>query len=533
MDTLRKFLRVKRKSEYITDIGKIKITKRDKRKINRFKNNQSVGPFVIERPNLSVFVCDTRSEPLISRVTTEEVEETLRRQKTSEKIFLEKHKRRHSRRRKETVEDLEDLWGDQSGNSENMNRKLSRKTERPKDTDAYDQDDLNLRTDREGIWKHVHFYKDSIRRPRVYQAELEGLYKKLSPIKVKVPADTEIPTKTYTDIVYKENLRDVTSMACGIYYIAVHSSSVSIRDADGYMPIRNVKLVTETEDVLIRCAYLSPDESKLAIITFGHGVIICATDRLLNSSNENETININKISQENPADAKESASYEDCCRVFPDKTFRKGAWHRRSIYFAGILHGKVVIINTKQKKAVVFYKGTQNIQHVEFHPTKSILIMMAPSCILFYGLSTKRKDSKKTIYHITAANTLSISLGTETMYIGTATSQVQIFQLTKEFDAKFIRAIYTQDTPKRISLHKKYGYAAVFDGSPTFLVYGNGSNTTLPPMERAGAIHKYTHPYRSGIFHETHPKAHFTLSNKLNTLYPEYNPVSSAAIPAS
>ncbi|KAI5167182.1 hypothetical protein NEIG_01872 [Nematocida sp. ERTm5] len=510
MDTLRKFLRVKRKSEYLTDRGKIKITKKDKRKINKYKSNLAVGPFVNERPNLSVFVCDTRQEPLMTKVSEKEKQDNLRRAKESEKIFLEKQKRKQAKREnRETVVDVEDLWEGRESSSIPTDRKLSRKTERPKDSDAYDSTNLNLRTTRDGIWKNVHFYKDSIRRPRVYKSELENLYKKLDPVKVKVPSDTEIPVKSYTDIHYKENIRDVISMSSGIYYIVVHSSSISLSDADGYMPIRNIMFVKGTEDVLIRCAYLSPNEKKLAIITFGHGILIIDTDRLINASEETEKIDVDV--------------QNEYCRIFPDKTFRKGAWHGKSGYFAAILHGKVVIINTKQKKAVVFYKGTQNIQHVEFHPTKSILIMMAPSCILFYGLSTKRKDSKKTIYHITAANTLCMSMGTETMFVGTATSQVQIFRLTKEFDANFIRSIYTHDTPRKIVLHQKYGYAAVFDRSPTFLVYGNGLNTDLPPNERAGAIHKYGSVYRSGLFHKKYPRALFSLANRLNLLCPDYS----------
>ncbi|KAI5190717.1 hypothetical protein NEMIN01_1182 [Nematocida minor] len=537
MDILSKFLRVKRKSEYLTDKGRIKITKKDKRLINKFKSNRSVSPFVIERPNSTSYVCDTRHEPLVSAVTHEPTPDQIRREKEAEKVFLEKQKRKQKKREnREIVEDVEDLWEGREQKSEQMDRKLSRKTERPKQTDAYDSAEMALRTTREGIWKNIHFYRDVVRRPRVYSSELDRLNKKLLPVKVKVPADTEVPTKEYTDIPYKENIRDVIVMSDGIYYIVVHSSSISIRDADGYLPIRSIRFISESGDVLIRGAYLSPDEKKLAIITFGHGIVIvnvlstllntCEIDKTINidsSNGANEKENNENIeNNENNGNIGTSENESKYIRIFGDKTFRRGAWHRGSVYFAAILHGQVVIINTKKSKAVVFYKGTQKIQQVEFHPTKSIIIMMGPSNIFFYGLSTKRKDNKKTIYHISAANTLCLSLNTETMFIGTAASQVQIFKITKEFEAKFIRSISTRDTPRRIVLHSRYGYAAVFDKSPTFLVYGNGSRDDLLPMERVGAIHKYESVYKSGIFHREYPKALFSIANRLTVLYPEY-----------
>lgn len=510
MDILNKFLRVKRKSEYLTDRGRIKITKKDKRKINNFKSNKSVTPFVIERPNSTAYVCDTREEPLIIKTDRAPTESTIRRKEKQERIFLEKQKKRQSKRQNtEQIEETEDLWEGREQKSEEIDRKLSRKTERPRQTDAYDGHST-LRTTRETIWKNIHFYRDVVRRPRVYASELERLHKKLLPVRVRVPVDMEIPSKEYTDIAYRENIRDIITMASEIYYIVVHSSSISIRDANGYLPIRSVRFVSSTGDVLIRCAYLSPDEKKISIITFGHGIIIIETGtNLLNSCDSDRVIDLDA----------DSDKYE---RMFSDKTFRRGAWHPKSVYFAAILHGQVVIINTKKNKGVVFYKGSQKIQQVEFHPSKSIIIMMAPSNIFFYGLSSRRKDSKKTIYHISAANTMCLSISTETMFIGTAASQVQIFKITKEFEAKFIRSISTRDTPRSIVLHRRYGYAAVFDRSPTFLVYSNGTRDDLLPMERVGAIHKYESVYRSGRFHREYPKALFSLANRLNVLYPDY-----------
>lgn len=511
MDALNKFLRVKRKSEYITDRGRIKITKKDKRKIKKFKSNYSVVPFVIERANSTAYVCDTRSEPFIFKGTEENEEDKIRKVQQEERVFLEKQKKKQKKKEnKEIVEEIEDLWEGREQCSEQIDRKLSRKTERPTQADTYDST-LLLRTTREGIWKNIHFYRDVVRRPRVYASELERLHKKLLPVKVKVPYDTEIPVKEYTDISYKENIRDIITMANEIYYIVVHSSSISIRDAEGYLPVRSVRFISDSVgDVLIRCAYLSPDEKKMAVITFGHGIIIIDIDSvLLNSSEADRVVRID-------------GETDGFGRIFSDSTFRRGAWHPRSIYFAAILHGQVVIINTKKTKGVVFYKGSQKIQHVEFHPTKSIIIMMGPSNIFFYGLSTKRRDSKKTIYHISAANTLCMSLATETMFVGTAASQVQIFKISKEFEAKFIRSISTRDTPRSIVLHRRYGYAAVFDRSPTFLVYGNGARDDLLPMERVGAIHKYDTVYRAGRFHKEYPKALFSVANRLTVLYPEY-----------
>lgn len=664
MDALQKFLRVKRKSEYLTDKGKIKISKKDKRKIKRFKENKSVGTFIVERPNITVFVCETRESPIAHTVKAEETEESLRRESKAQRIFLEKQKRKRENREKhKKVEDVEDLWSGRGEKSDKLDRKLSRKTEKPREDEVYDSNTLDLRSTREQIWKSIHFYRDTVRRPRVYESELSNLYSKLAPVKVKVPADTEVPIREYTEVGYKENIRSIISMSSSIYHIVVHSSSISIRDSAGYLPIRTVRLTNSGEDVLIRCAYLSPDEKKLAVITFGCGIFMMSTEMLLEigssnsssvrnnisnsvsnsvsnsnsvndelksnndelkSSNSNIVSNNDELKSNNQLTTnsnqlnnlnstadnlrcnsteqlennlnlfnscsnlhKNSIELDTSCsnqlnnsdnlhkdtdnlhnktntentnnlnsttnnlhnscptpleliidlnnlpenngdsnsnyRIFNDSTFRKGAWHPKSIYFSAILHGKVVIVNTKKSKAVVFYNGSQNIQHVEFHRTKSIIIMLGPSNIFFYGLSTKRKDSKKTIYHISAGNTMSLSLNTETLFIGSACSIVQIFRISKSFESSFIRAIYTRNTPKRIVLHERYGYAAVFDGSPTFLVYGNGLRTDLLPAERAGAIHKYEHSYKTGLFHGVYPKGVFGIANRVTVLFPEYN----------
>ncbi|KAH9386780.1 uncharacterized protein NEMAJ01_1676 [Nematocida major] len=507
MDALQKFLRVKRKSEYLTDKGRLKITKKDKTKIEKFKSNRPVGHFVIERPNSTAFVCDTREEPLVNKVSQEENAAHVRRQELALDVFLEKQrKKREIRAQRERVQDEEDIWAGREEQSETIDRKLSRKTERPKQSDAYDDLD-ELWTSREGIWRNVHFYRDVVRRPRVYASELQGLRKKLAPVKVKVPADMEIPVREYTETAYGENVRDVIAVARGMYYLVVHSSSLSFKDADGYLPERVVKFVSGETDVLVRAAYLSPDEKKVVVLTFGHGILVLDVESAFLACTESES-------------TWDVQSMEG--RLFPEKTFRRGAWHPAGVYFAAILHGKVVILNTKKNKAVVFYKGSQNIQQVEFHPTKSIIIMMGPSNIFFFGLNTKRKDTKKTIYHLSAANTLAVSMETETMFVGTATSQVQIFRISKVFEAAFIRSIYTRDTPRRIVLHGRYGYAAVFDRSPTFLVYGNGARDDLLPAERVGAIHKYAETYRAGTFHREYPKALFGIGNRVATLHPDY-----------
>ncbi|KAI5172825.1 hypothetical protein NEFER03_1841 [Nematocida sp. LUAm3] len=503
MEQLRKFLRVKRKSEYHTDIGRIKLSKRDKTKISNFKRNKSISPFLLERENSTRYVCDTRTAPLDVPRSHKETEDALEIEKKMNEAFLTRYRRRRKRIDSQIrVEDVEDLWEHREGESEG-DRKLSRKTTRPSFSDAYT--DASFHMKREDIWRSVHFYRESVRRPRVYTSEIQRIEKKIEPVSVKVPPYMEVPTKAFTTTKYKENIRDILSLQNGIWQIAVHSSSLSIRDAEGYMPNRTIRLKDKEEDVLIRVAYLSPDEEKIAVLTFDKGIVIVAVDDLLNTTEQETDREIDTLDS----------------RVFPDKTFRKGAWHSKSVYFSAIVHGQVIIFNSKKKRGMVFYKGIQNIQQVEFHPTQNILIMVAPSNIFFHGISTQKRETKNTINHISSANTVSLSFAHGLLYVGTGLSQIQVFSLDNECKTEFIRVIYTRGIPRKVNMHETYGYASVFDRTPTILVYANRGRKDLPPRERAGAIHKYEDTYRSGLFHKKRPLGLFSLSNSLLMLHSE------------
>ncbi|OAG29619.1 hypothetical protein NEDG_00752 [Nematocida displodere] len=507
MEALKKFLRVKRKSEYLTDKGRIKLTKKDKTKITRFKNNKAIGFFQVQRENSTSFVCQLREDPLPSLPSKPEV----RNKKTEhrEEAFIQKQKRkRRVLDAQPKVEDLEDLWENREGESEQADRKLSRKTLRPSFADAYDpgQGLSHLATTREDIWKHVHFYRETIRRPRIYASEIDALNKKLAPVKVKVPADLELPTETYMSLKYKENIRDVFMLSKGIYYVCVHSSSISIRDSDLHLPTRTIRLVSsvDSQDVLIRTLSISPDETKMAIITYGYGLVLLNASELVDSPELTRTLDVD--------------SGQGHTRLFPGKTFRKGAWHPKNVYFAAILHGQVAIMNVKKEKGMIFYKGDQKIQQVDFHPTKNLIILTAPSNIFFYTISTKKRLTKQTINHISGANVAALSFKLGLLYVGTGSSQVQLFSLGSDYMATFVRAIYAKDVPRKILLHERYGYAAVFDKSPTFIVYNNVHVPNALPKERAGAIHKYSTSYRSGTFHHHRPLGMFSQSNALSLL---------------
>ncbi|KAI5180567.1 hypothetical protein NEOKW01_0871 [Nematocida sp. AWRm80] len=509
MDALNRFLRVKRKSEYISDRGKIKLTKEDKKKINKYKKNRPIKPFVIEREINSAYVCDTLAEPVREAPTQKKKEETGN--------FLQKFRKIQKRLEdREKLEEIEDLWEGREGASENTNRKLSRKTKRPKSIDAYTKDS-SLFTTRESIWKSIHFYRDSIRRPRMYTSDLEKIHTKLSSVKIKVPEDLEIPEIEYTYIKYNENIRDTIPMYQGVYDIIVHSSSITIRDRQGYLPSRTVRLYKEKEEVLIRTAQISPDESKLALITINSGIIILKTDYLVNQ----------RILESNLDISQEKEEYQ---RLFPEKTFRKGTWHPKGIYFAAIFHGQVAIVNTKKNRGMVFYKGAQKIQHIEFHPTKSIIILVGPSNIFFHSLRSQKRETKLTINHLSSANTLALSFDLGIMYVGSGLSQVHILTIDKKCVSKFIRAVHTTDTPRKISIHKKYGYASVFDKTPTYLVYLNRLAPTEIPAEKSGVIHRYNTIYRTGSFPSTRPIATYAHTNTLSVLYPQVQPLKMLSL---
>jgi len=512
MEELNKFLRVKRKSEYKTAIGRIKLTKKDKSKIKRFKNNRSVSEFKIERNFSTEFVCATREEPLelesaeVNKIRTPNEE---KKRKVLEEKFLKKQRRRRKAiESQKRVENVEDLWEGREGESERDDGKLSRKTPKPTEADGYTAEVQNLATNREDIWRNVHFYRECVRRPRMARQELKMLAKKLEPPKIRVPEGMEIPTVEYSSTSYKENIRDVMRVACGTYYLAVHSSSISLEEREGYVAVRRMRIVSGDAEVLIRGASVSPNEKTVAVVTYEKGIVFFEMEKILSSTKEEILLDIEKEGE--------------FLRIFGDRTFRKGAWHCKSVYFAAILHGQVVVVNTKKRKGTVFYKGDQKIQHVEFHPSRPLLLLASPSSVYFYSLVSMRRVTKYTVNGLSAANVVSISHGHGLVYVGTGTSQIHAYSMDKEFKTEFIRAVHVKEVPRKLAFHEKYGYVCCFNRMISVIVYANRNGAEIPPEERAGAIHKYDKCYRSGVFHEEYPSGVFCSENMTSLLYPKY-----------
>lgn len=518
MEELRKFLRVKSKSEYQTDRGRIKITKKDRTKIKKFKTNRAIGRFELERPNVTTFICQLREEPLPEGPKPPLTASQQKKQAERLERFVAKQLKKQARRSDQpAVEDVEDLWAGREGPSEEQDRKLSRRTPKPKFAEVYSEPAARLRTTREDIWKSVHFYRDTLRRPRMYRSELDKLVRRLDKVTVKVPEGLQLPETEHRTLKYRENLRDVQYFLAGVYALGVHSSSLSLTDVSGHLPVRTLRLVLGGADVLIRRVHVSPDEQKLAVLTYERGIVLLPSAALVDQAVVEQTVDLETS----------GVGY----RLFPDQTFRSGAWHPKSTYFAGVVHGQVVVVNTKQKRGLVFYKGDQKIQQVEFHPSKAIIVLMAPSNIFFYSLKDRKKLSKQTVNNVSAVNTVALSLDKGVMYVGTGSSQVQIFSVDRQFKAEFIKSIYTRDIPRRIVFHEHYGYAAVLSRTPTFVVYANIPRNDLPSSERAGAIHKYPQVYRAGVFHPQHSTAWFTLSNQLSMLGQAGRPEGSHGAP--
>ncbi|KAI5186873.1 hypothetical protein NEHOM01_1762 [Nematocida homosporus] len=517
MEALTKFLRSKRKSAYCTAKGTIKLSKQEKGKIKRFKGNQSVGVFINRREMTTTYVSKTlpvgigvsSEEKSLGEKSPGEVE----KQEEMDRKFIQKQRRRIDRlERQVRVEEVEDLWGEErvgSSSSSGGDQKLSRKTSRPNgvvvNLMGENGGGVEFGLSRSDIWSAVHFYRDVVRRPRLVRSEVEGLLRKLVAVKVQVPLGLELATEVYGVYSWPENLRGVFGASRGIWRVVVHGSSLGVVDESGTFPSRKINLVvgSQKERVLIRVAYISPDEKQVAILTVGEGIVLVRVEWILGLGEVEVDLEVEKS-----------------VRLFMGKTFRRGAWHGKSVYFAAILHGQVVIVNTKKGRGIVFYKGVQKIQQVEFHPVRSLLVLVGPANIFFHDISTQKRETKQTINHISGANTVGLGWEAGILYVGTGTRQVQVFGLDSNGKTQFIRAVHVPGIPRSILVHRKDGYAAVLDRTPSVLVYGNPrSSKGMNPRERAGAIHRYEEAYRAGYFHAYRPMGQLAAANKLFTMH--------------
>jgi hypothetical protein len=510
MEAIEKFLRRKPKSEYETRKGRIRLLKSDKEKVKRFKSNKAIGEFRVERPIETSYVASVMLEPIRKPLTgrmREKVE--TQRERDKEKLyrrikktewFEERAKTNAAGKTKEY-----DVWADNL--EPRRERFLQRRMARPTGAGAYDGSVGigSLRSGREEMWRRVHFYKDCVRLPGISLLGLEKVKTKAVPPPIKVPRDVGIPTEAVNRYMCAEGVRDVFVLQ-GVYYLAVHSSSVTLIDSESHMPQRHVRFVKGTAPAMLRSVSISPRGKKVAFLIVEEGIVMMDVSSLLSITVCEKSIDL-------------SVKSTEYTQMFGEKTFRLGAWHPKGTYFAALWHGKVVIVNSESKKALFFYRGTERIQNLYFHPTENVLVLTAPSNMYFYSLSPRKRLEKFTVKHIPGTTACDLSFGSGMMVVGTGANNVLVFEVENNYNVNLVRYVYTADIPQKISLHREYPYGAVFDGGYPVLVY-LGHNKNLDPLERTGAVHKYAIPYSTGTFHPQLPHALFAVGNVVELLVP-------------
>lgn len=528
MDAIDKFLKRKSKTEYQTRRGAvIRLSKDDKEKIRKFKAGRSLVKFVVQRPMECPYVRTVLEEPLVKQREHSAEHEEKKRAQTEHGLQAARRKRGVERERKRKFrqkrepEDVEqeDIWEGREGTSLSDQKRMYAKPKLPSSGDSYRSEGLfsisDLKLTREELWRAVHFHRDLIRAPRMLWTELEARLERALPKAVKVPKGLKFPETAVKEIAFSEGVKGVFFLRGAMHFLVLLRSSVAIVDAEGYLPPRRLHITSAGKDVAIRAMVLSPDTSRVALLLVSHGFLSFAVQELL-------CMRKPELHLELGVEEGGSCPFP-FVHMFDGKTFKGGAWHRKNMYFAGVIHGKVVFVNVATKKSLLFFNGSEKAQCVAFHPMENTLLVVAPSNVHFIKIQGKRMLKELTIQNVPGASSASLSLGHELLLLGTISNSVQAYKIARDGTATFVRSIYTSDTPLTLETHSKFPYSLVFDGRLPVLLYSNmKGDAQMLPDHRVGVICRYSLPYRSASFHPTLPMGVFAVENRVHLLVPRY-----------